>query len=206
MMGIICTEIGGGKLFKLDTPNSSYIFRTADADGFILHMYYGKRIAGTGLDDLARIEEPPFLPSGNERERCSFMDCAPFEYPGHGLGDFRDDAFSVINKDGYFATSINYRSHRIYPGKPAIEGLPATFGNENDCTTLEIKAADEANGLEIILYYSVFEDVDAIARSVKIRNTGAAFKSGEPNNTVKITDSNDTGIYCKNNDNNKNSN
>ena len=37
---------------------------------------------------------------------------------------------------------------------------------------MEITAEDSANGLEIILSYSVFEDVDAIARSVRVRNTG----------------------------------
>ena len=64
-MGISCKDIDGGRLFKLDTPNSSYIFRTADTDGFILHMYYGKRLADPEVDDLARINEPPFLPSKN---------------------------------------------------------------------------------------------------------------------------------------------
>ncbi|MBR4726029.1 MAG: alpha-galactosidase [Lachnospiraceae bacterium] len=185
-MGITCKDIDGGKLFKLDTPNSSYIFRTADNDGFILHMYYGKRLSGTGLDDLARIKEPPFLPSGNERERCSFMDCAPFEYPGHGLGDYRDDAFSVISNDGYFATSVSYSDHRIIQGKPRLEGLPATFGNEDECTTLEITAVDAINGLEIILYYSVFENVDAIARSVKIRNMGTG-SAEKDNSSIRIT-------------------
>ncbi|MCR5330095.1 MAG: alpha-galactosidase, partial [Lachnospiraceae bacterium] len=180
-MGISCKDIDGGILFKLDTPNSTYMFRTADTDGFILHMYYGRRLSGTQVDDLCRIDEPPFLPSQNERERCSFMDCAPFEYPGHGLGDYRDDAFSVINKDGYFATSLSCRSHRIIKGKPGLKGLPATFGSEDECTTLEITAADDANGLEIILYYSVFEDCDALARSVKIRNIGPE------GNDIKLT-------------------
>ena len=171
-MGIECYEKGNRRIFKLDTPGTTYMLQTADADGFILHLYYGRRLGGFEIDDLSRIGEPPFLPSGNERERCSFMDCAPFEYPTHGLGDYRDDAFSVINGDGYSATSLKYRDHVIYKGKPAIPGLPATFGKEDECTTLEITGTDEAGGLEITLVYTVFEDVDALARHVRIKNAG----------------------------------
>ena len=32
------------RIFKLDTPNSSYMIKIADEDGFLLHMYYGKRL------------------------------------------------------------------------------------------------------------------------------------------------------------------
>ena len=100
------------------------------------------------------------------------MDTAPFEYPGHGLGDYRDDAFSVLNGDGYSATSVLFKDYKITKGKPGIKGLPATFAGKDECDTLEIIAYDKVNGLEISLFYSAFRDVDAIARSVKIHNTG----------------------------------
>ena len=174
-MGITSNRIIDGYniesiIFKLDTPNSTYMIRTADKDGFLLHMYYGRKLRHTDVDDLCRIDQPPYLPSVNERERASFMDCAPFEYPVHGLGDYRDDAFSVLNKNGHTATSFSYQKHRIYRGKPGIKGLPATFGAENECTTLEITGTDCANNLEITLVYTVFETVDAIAKSVRIKN------------------------------------
>lgn len=160
------------RVFKLDTPNSSYMIKIADTDGFLLHMYYGRRLSDTCTDDLCRLEQHPFVPSKNERERASFMDCAPFEYPCHGLGDYRDDAFSVLNPDGHTATSFSYRSYKIYNGKPGITGMPATFGTEEECETLEITGEDAANGLEITCIYSVFKDTDAIARSVRIKNLG----------------------------------
>ena len=160
------------RIFKLDTPNSSYMINIADEDGFLLHMYYGKRLSDTRTDDLCRLSQHPFVPSKNERERASFMDCAPFEFPCHGLGDYRDDAFSVLNPDGHTATSFSYRSYKIYNGKTGITGMPATFGTEDECETLEITGEDTINGLEITLIYSVFSDNDAIARSVRIRNIG----------------------------------
>jgi len=159
-------------VFKLDTPSSSYMLKVADKDGFVLHLYYGRKLSSFETDDLARIGQPPFLPSLNERERASFMDCAPFEFPTHGLGDYREDAFRVLNKNGNTATSFQFKDYRIYNGKPSLKGLPATFGNESECETLEITGTDTANGLEITLLYSVFDDVDAIARSVRVKNTG----------------------------------
>ncbi len=160
------------RIFKLDTPNTTYMFCLVDKEGFMLHMYYGRRLSDYRTADLTRTRFGEAVPSNHERERCAFNDCMPFEYATHGLGDYRDDAFKVLNPDGFTATSLEYRSHRIYPGKPAIKGMPATFGKENECTTLEIVAQDPVNGLEVTLIYSAFEDVDAITRSVKIRNTG----------------------------------
>ena len=58
--------------FQLDTPNSSYILGLADKEKFAGHIYYGRKI---GEDDVAYLmwtEEPPFLPSENNRDRNSF--------------------------------------------------------------------------------------------------------------------------------------
>lgn len=159
-----------GQLFKLDTENTTYMIKLADEEKFVLHMYYGKRLSSDSMPDLCRLEENPFVPSVNNRDRCSFYDCAPFEYPAHGIGDYREAAFSVKNKNGHSATTLNYVSHNIIKGKPALKGLPATFGREEECKTLELVCEDAYNGLEVVLYYSVFEDVDAITRSVVIKN------------------------------------
>ena len=158
------------RIFKVDSENTSYMIKIADEERFVLHMYYGKRLKSDSVADLCRLEENPFVPSKNNRDRCSFYDCAPFEYPAHGIGDYRDDAFSVKNKNGHTATTLNYLSYSIMKGKPGIKGLPATFGSEDECKTLELICEDAYNGLEVRLYYSVFDDVDAITRSVVIKN------------------------------------
>ncbi|GHV33054.1 alpha-galactosidase [Clostridia bacterium] len=164
-MGI--TVSGGNRVFKLDTPNSSYIIAIVDDEGFVGHAYYGKRLQSAQTDDLLRVNEPPFVPSKNNRDRGSFLDTFPMEYPPHGLGDFRESCI-VSNP----ISSVNYASHRIFKGKPAIPGLPATFGGADDCETLEIVCAD--NELEITLSYTAFEHLDAIARHVEITNNGGS--------------------------------
>lgn len=73
------------RIFKLDTPNTSYMLGIVDEENFLGHIYYGKRIEDYKVGYLMRTEEPPFVPSKNNRERCSFYDVFPFEYPTAGL-------------------------------------------------------------------------------------------------------------------------
>lgn len=159
------------QIFKLDTCSSSYLIGIADEkDKYLGHVYYGKKIDNHDIGYLMRADEYPFVPSKNARERCSFLDFFPKEYPSHGIGDFREDAISVRTLGGYTAVDLRYLDYRIIPGKPGLKGLPATFGGEDVCTTLEIDCIDTVLNLKVILSYTVFEDTDAIARSVKVVN------------------------------------
>lgn len=168
-MGIIYLE--KERLFKLDTPHTTYIIGVVGEEGFLGHVYYGKTIRDAqGAATLMRIYENPFTPDTNARDRLSFMDCFPTEYSSHGVGDYRESSIRVTTKGGYNAVSLTYVSHEIYRGKRKLDGLPATFGSEEEVTTLAITCEDKAIGLTAILEYSVFEQVDAIARSVKVIN------------------------------------
>ena len=158
------------KLFKLDTKNTSYVIAVVDDEQFLGHVYYGQKLNDYHLDHLLRIEEGPFVPSRNNRDRGSFLDSFPMEYPAHGLGDYREDCISIRTGEGNTGLSLNYISHKITLGKPALEGLPASFGTEQECETLEITCRDSHTGLEAVLMYTVFEDVDVITRSVKVVN------------------------------------
>lgn len=168
-MGIIYEEERG--IWKLDTPHTSYIIGIADKQ-YIGHIYYGARIRDCGGCSWMRTGEAPFVPSENMRDKCSFMDSFPAEYPGNGVGDFRESAVSVRDEAGNTAVQPLYTGYRIYAGKPPIPGLPATFGGEDVCETLELSARDEVLGLAFTLVYTVFSDVDVITRSVRITNEG----------------------------------
>lgn len=160
------------RVFKLDTPNSSYLIGLIDEENFVGHIYYGKKIESHELAYLLRTEEAPFVPSSNNRDRLSFLDSCPMEYPTHGLGDFREDAVSVRTTGGHTALQLSYEKHEICPGKQKLEGLPATFGDEKTCATLKLHCVDRILGLRVILSYTAFEDVDVIARSVQVINEG----------------------------------
>lgn len=163
------------KLFKLDTPKTTYIIGIVDQEGFLGHVYYGKRLKGIrGAEELMRTLEGPFTPEKNSRDRSSFMDCFPWEYSSHGVGDFRESSVRVKDGNGCSAVMLTYLSHEIYKGKHSLEGLPATFGSESQVETLEIICEDKCLGLRAVLSYSVFEDTDAIARSVRFENVGSS--------------------------------
>lgn len=57
-------------------------------------------------------------------------------------------------------------------GKPALAGLPATVGTEDDVTTLVVHLYDGYCAVAADLSYSIFPEHDAIVRSVNITNKG----------------------------------
>ncbi len=160
-------------MFQLDAKDTSYIFGVID-EGYLVHGYFGKKICGDDLTYLLRLIENPWVPKTNMRDKGTFMDATAFEYPCHGTGDYREPCLMVMDDEGMTATDLRYQSHKVYKGKPALEGLPATFANENEAETLEITCIDKHTGLEAVLVYTVFNDLDVITRSVRLKNTGSA--------------------------------
>ena len=157
-------------LFCLETANTSYIIGLADHRTFVGHVYYGKRVRGQDLRYLLRTGEAPFVPSENERERCSFYDTFPSEYSGNGVGDYRESSIAVRTQAGQHAVMPTYVSYEITDQKPELPGLPSAFDRENTAQTLILHCRDEVLQLDVDLYYTVFEENDMITRSVRISN------------------------------------
>jgi len=162
------------RLFKLDAGDASYIIGIVDEEQFLGHVYFGRRISDSFIhsDSLMRINESPFVPSKNNRDRLSFYDTFPSEYPTHGIGDFRETCLGILDSGGHTASKLEFVSYEIMKGKPPLDGLPATFGNDEDCTTLKIVCLDRILNLEVILLYTAFEHLNVITRSAVIRNSG----------------------------------
>lgn len=160
------------RVFELDTDNTSYRIGIADDEGFVGHIYYGRKIRSQQCGQFLRTWEGPFVPSTNNRERCSFLDTFPTEYSGNGIGDYRESCIAVKTITGSRTTDLMYESYDIIDGKPELEGLPASFAGDEMVQTLILHMADKGDGLEVDLLYSVFECEDVITRSVKVRNNG----------------------------------
>ena len=160
------------KIFKLDTATSSYIIEIYQ-ENYLVHLYYGAKIPDTNVAALKyRGHFASFSPYNiNVTDDRFTVDMAPMEYPCEGTGDFRISALSVKNADGNTSTDVRYVSHKIYSGKPGIEGLPALYAeDDSDVTTLEILTEDKVTGVQAVLYYSVFEKLGAMTRRVKVIN------------------------------------
>ena len=159
------------RVFKLDTPNTSYLIGIVDEENFVGHIYYGKKLRSHEVTYLMRTEEGAKVPSVNNRDRLSFYDCFPMEYPTQGIGDFRKSCLQVRSNEGHRGVGLHYVEHEIISGKPELDGLPATFGEESDCTTLILTCEDPVLNLSMKLYYTAFHNVDVITRSVQIINS-----------------------------------
>ena len=160
------------RIFKLDTAESSYIFEIYD-ENYLVHLYYGAKIPDNNVT-MHKYKGwfASFAPLNINIDNDKFSpDINTFEFPGEGAGDFRESAFSVRNADGNNVTDVRYVSHRIYDGKPALEGLPSLYlSDDSQAQTLEILTEDKVTGIQAILYYTVFEEFSAMTRSVKIVN------------------------------------
>ncbi|MBR1874712.1 MAG: alpha-galactosidase [Eubacterium sp.] len=169
-------------IFGLETMNCSYIIGLADGvyPGLI---YYGRKVSGDGIDmdTVLRLKDRPMTPGKLPGEKVSFFDCYPFELPSGGMGDYRESAVRIKNEDGFSACEFKYTGYEIVNGKDGIDGLPATFGRTApaagedrscDCMSLKLFLSDEVLGVDAVLNYSIFDDSDAIIRSVSLTNNG----------------------------------
>lgn len=157
--------------FHLQTPNTSYIITIVEGL-YPAHVYWGPRLRNASWPGgLTLQERASFSPTPNPDKPSLSLDALLQEYPGYGSGDFRSPAYQYALSDGTTVAELVYRDHRIFAGKPKLEGLPATYAESDDeADTLELTLHDPHSGIVAVLSYTTFRDSDAIARSVRCVN------------------------------------
>ncbi|MCM8709892.1 alpha-galactosidase [Clostridium sp. SYSU_GA19001] len=170
-MGIMYNEFN--KVFHLQAGNTSYVMQVY-RDGYLAHLYWGRKIKNINSEELIILKgRTSFSANPDLNDKVFSLDILPQEYPAYGNTDFRTPAYQLQLKNGSTITDLRYESHRIFKGKKVLEGLPATYvENDNEAETLEIELVDSLIGLKVILSYTVFENFNAIARSVRFINYG----------------------------------
>ncbi|ETT61421.1 alpha-galactosidase [Paenibacillus sp. FSL H8-0457] len=158
-------------IFHLQSDQSSYVIELVRGV-YPAHAYWGRRIRDNRvLGLLERRGRASFSPTPFREDASFSLDSLPQEYPGYGSGDFRQPAYQVQLANGTTVTEAEYVRHRIYSGKPKLEGLPAVYTEQDDeADTLELELFDRVSGLTIYLSYTVMKAFDAISRSVSFRN------------------------------------
>lgn len=158
--------------FHLQAKDTSYIMGIA-RDGFLLHYYWGRKINEYNHSNEIQLLDRGFSGNPYKEDRTFSLDTLPQEYPQYGSTDYRKPAYQIQLENGSTVTDLRYKTHEILKGKPKLEGLPATYvENEVEAETLEITMIDELTGLEVILSYTVFEEMNVITRSVRFINNG----------------------------------
>ena len=170
-MGIIYNE--KTQEFHLYNDEISYLMKVM-RNGQMGQLYFGKRVPQKeDYDYLTENKYRPVSPYVYEDEYSFTLEHLKQEYPSYGTTDFRMPAVEIEQENGSRITDFQYVSHKIYQGKPGLKGLPATYTeSEDEADTLEILLRDELLQAEMTLLYTIFQNENAVARSVRFENKG----------------------------------
>ena len=158
--------------FKIDTPNSTYLFKV-NPIGTLENIYYGKRIEDAS--DYKFLEEQNLYGAGvqdvsEDGQYQIYNDTASSEFSNRFRGDHREVfiELSSLNEDRECEFLFDHYEliHNF-----DIKELPTALNKEE---TLVIVLVDKAKKLEVKLYYSTYKDVDVITKSASITNNGEA--------------------------------
>ena len=163
-------------IFRLDTPNTTYIFRV-NPTKHLEHLYYGARVGE--IDDISFLVDKQGSGQGtsiflNTSEGKEFPDNTCYECSSIGRGDFRESIVTVADTNDSTVCEFLYHSYELLDGF-ALKELPSS---RNKDTTLAVHLTDTARKLKLTLYYSTHADSDVIVKSVAVTNDG--------NDTVRL--------------------
>ena len=150
-----------GTNFTLAGDNVSYLFHVDPTSGDLVSDHFGA--PATDFVQPASIYQGGWSDGLTNTRR---------EFPDIGRSDFRLPAIHISHADGDTVSSFYYSSHEIVECKPALPGLPATYGDAGDVSTLIVNLYDNVSDISAALSYSIFPQYNAIARSFQITNNG----------------------------------
>ncbi|PHH64309.1 hypothetical protein CDD81_4793 [Ophiocordyceps australis] len=153
-----------GSSFALNGARVSYRFHVDNSSGDLISDHFGASVDGDSIEaELGPIHGWVGVIGRVRRE-----------FPDQGSGDFRTPAIRIRQSQGYAVSRFRYQSHQVTKGKPSLQGLPSTFGTDDQVSTLTIHMWDKYSSVAANLSYSVFPEYDAIVRSTVVTNKGNA--------------------------------
>ncbi len=161
------------KTFHLTNGQISYIMKVLP-NGALGQLYFGKAIRDReSFDHLLEMKHRPMSSWVFEGNKLFSLEHTRQEYPSYGSTDYRHPAVQILQPDGSRITDFVVQSHSVTPGKPALEGLPATYCESgSEAETLTVHLRDELLGVSLDLNYTLFADRPALARSARLVNEG----------------------------------
>lgn len=153
--------------FLLSNQHISYCIGLV-AGKYPVHLYWGRRIRLVPNDVLARL-------TAYTDETFTLhetpLDSLPQECPTFGCADLREGMLHILQADGTHALDLRYAAHSIAEHPIAdLHGLPSA--RRETAQTLNITLNDANSPIRVELSYTIYEDVDIIARSARILNGG----------------------------------
>ncbi|MBQ8032032.1 MAG: alpha-galactosidase, partial [Butyrivibrio sp.] len=182
-----------GKVFLLQTKNTSYMFRVMET-GHLEHLHFGGSLMSEGKYE--RLSGEIDWPEADKQEILKIADAiAPKHYfgggnmngysdefrnvslevygleaPTFGKGDIREPLLEVTYGNGSTTANFLYYDYEVSKGKRNLETLPSSYDATGSCEQLVLKLTDKEYEARLELVYSVFPDCDVITRSAAIYN------------------------------------
>lgn len=159
------------KDFHIYNDYVSYVIEVMP-NNMLENVYYGRKIHDR--EDFSYQNNDVVLPHGvlsipsgialqNQRQ----------EYPAPGIGDFRESAYMIKQENGSHITKFEYSYHTIYSGKKKLQGLPSTYvEDKSEATSIDIIMCDRVIDTELILTYTIYENMPVITRSARFEHHG----------------------------------
>lgn len=157
--------------FHLYNDEISYILGVSPV-GELTNLYYGQRIHDK--EDFSYVLTRRGMSNiavDADTETYS-MEINRQEYPSFGTTDFGSQAYEIETENGSCISSFAYKSHQIFPGKRKLNGLPATYADDDEAMTLLINLEDSVASVMLTLSYTIFEKYPVIVRSACFTNVG----------------------------------
>ncbi|MFC0272865.1 alpha-galactosidase [Metabacillus herbersteinensis] len=161
------------KQFHLTNGKISYIFQVLK-NGNLGQLYFGKAIRHREDFSHFQVNDIPTAASCHyyQDDPAFSLETTRQEFPVAGKGDFREAAIEVETSEGRIGNEFTYQGYDVIKGKPKLKGLPATYANEEEATTILITLEDSKIGANIVLSYTIFHHYPVISRNVSIKNVG----------------------------------
>lgn len=161
------------KTFHLYNHDISYLIKILPTKD-LGHLYFGKKVHDKeNFDYLLELAPRPMSPCYFEGDLTYSKEHIKQEFPVFNTGDFKQHAIDIEQNNGSRLLEFVYDHHVIFSGKEKLQGLPATYSNkQSDATTLKIYLVDSLLQLELVLSYTIFEDLPVIARNSFLQNHG----------------------------------
>lgn len=153
-------------LFDISGKDYTYIMKVNDC-GYLQGVYYGAKLAGDYhfLMEQSNVKSPKL---GDINMDMAF-DTMPSECGFYLHGDFREPTIIIERKDGGKVSRFKYLEHSIVNGATTPKGLPhVRIGKQ----TLMICLYDEFSNVKLHLYYTCFDNSNALVRWTEIVNEG----------------------------------
>lgn len=158
------------KVFHLQTKNTSYIMKVV-RNKYLAHVYWGKKIKTPDMENALLYRWIGFSPMTDNADKTYSLDFVRQEYPTGCGTDYRIPAISAVYGDGSRTVELVYDGYKLTKGKPGLNGLPAVYTESDDeADTLEIALVDKVKNMRVVLMYTAYNELDVIARSVRVVN------------------------------------